>query len=84
MFEQAFRNIDDAPRKKVGCATEISNLYEAEIRNTSNAGRNGGEYYTPRPLIAALDALEKSPLHQALSGRLRGDRPESELEEVAP
>jgi hypothetical protein len=58
-----------------------------------NAGRNGGEYYTPRPLIrnkldelhdetqrlefiylrklSALDALKKSLLHEAFSGRLQ-------------
>jgi len=33
---------------------ELSHLYEAKIKNMGNAGRNGGEYYTPRPLIRAL------------------------------
>jgi type I restriction enzyme M protein len=33
---------------------ELSYLYEAKIRNMGNAGRNGGEYYTPRPLIRAM------------------------------
>ena len=33
---------------------ELSHLYEAKIRNMGNAGRNGGEYYTPRPLIRAM------------------------------
>jgi len=33
---------------------ELSQLYEAKIRNMGNAGRNGGEYYTPRPLIRAI------------------------------
>lgn len=33
---------------------ELSELYEAKIRNMGNAGRNGGEYYTPRPLIRAM------------------------------
>lgn len=33
---------------------ELSELYEAKIRNMGNAGRNGGEYYTPRPLIRAI------------------------------
>jgi type I restriction enzyme M protein len=32
----------------------LSHLYEAKIRNMGNAGRNGGEYYTPRPLIRAI------------------------------
>ena len=34
---------------------ELSHLYEAKIKNMGNAGRNGGEYYTPRPLIRAND-----------------------------
>lgn len=39
MFKQTFKNIDDILHKDAGC----------------NAGRNGGEYYTPRrPLIGAM------------------------------
>lgn len=38
---------------------ELSHLYEAKIKNMGNAGRNGGEYYTPRPLIRAMiDVLQ--------------------------
>jgi type I restriction enzyme M protein len=33
---------------------EMSFLYENKIKNMGNAGRNGGEYYTPRPLIKAI------------------------------
>jgi type I restriction enzyme M protein len=33
---------------------ELSHLYEAKIKRMGNAGRNGGEYYTPRPLIRAM------------------------------
>jgi type I restriction enzyme M protein len=33
---------------------ELSALYETRIRRMGNAGRNGGEYYTPRPLIRAM------------------------------
>ncbi len=33
---------------------ELSDLYEVKIKNMGNAGRNGGEYYTPRPLIRAM------------------------------
>jgi type I restriction enzyme M protein len=33
---------------------EMSHLYEGKIQNMGNAGRNGGEYYTPRPLIKAI------------------------------
>ena len=33
---------------------EMSHLYEDKIKNMGNAGRNGGEYYTPRPLIRTI------------------------------
>lgn len=33
---------------------EMSHLYEGKIKNMGNAGRNGGEYYTPRPLIKTI------------------------------
>ncbi len=33
---------------------ELSALYEEKIQRMGNAGRNGGEYYTPRPLIRAI------------------------------
>ena len=33
---------------------QMSVLYEDKIKNMGNAGRNGGEYYTPRPLIKTI------------------------------
>jgi type I restriction enzyme M protein len=33
---------------------ELSHLYETKIKNMGNAGRNGGEYYTPRSLIKTI------------------------------
>jgi type I restriction enzyme M protein len=33
---------------------EMSHLYESKIQNMGNAGRNGGEYYTPRSLIKTI------------------------------
>ena len=33
---------------------ELSALYEEKIKNMGNSGRNGGEYYTPRPLIKSI------------------------------
>lgn len=36
---------------------ELSHLYEDKIKNMGNAGRNGGEYYTPRPLIKTIVAM---------------------------
>ncbi len=38
---------------------ELSHLCEAKIKNMGNAGRNGGEYYTPRPLIRAIIQVVK-------------------------
>ena len=32
----------------------MSHLYEDKIKNMGNAGRNGGEYYTPRALIRTI------------------------------
>jgi type I restriction enzyme M protein len=37
-------------------------LYEAKIKNMGTAGRNGGEYYTPRPLIRAMVQVVKPRL----------------------
>ncbi|MGI9392820.1 MAG: N-6 DNA methylase [Parvibaculales bacterium] len=33
---------------------ELSILYEQRIKKMGNAGRTGGQYYTPRPLIRAM------------------------------
>lgn len=33
---------------------EMSHLYEEKVKNMGNAGRNGGEYYTPRALIKTI------------------------------
>ncbi|MEW5784793.1 MAG: N-6 DNA methylase [Bacillota bacterium] len=38
---------------------ELSLLYEAKIQRMGNAGRNGGEYYTPRPLIRSIVQVVK-------------------------
>lgn len=43
---------------------ELSYLYEAKIKNMGNAGRNGGEYYTPRPLIRAIVQVVKPQVGQ--------------------
>ena len=45
---------------------ELSHLYEAKIRNMGNAGRNGGEYYTPRPLIRAIINVVKPRIGQRI------------------
>ncbi len=45
---------------------ELSDLYETRIKNMGNAGRNGGEYYTPRPLIRAMIAVSKPKLGERI------------------
>jgi type I restriction enzyme M protein len=45
---------------------ELSHLYEAKIKNMGNAGRNGGEYYTPRPLIRAIIQVVKPKIGQRI------------------
>ena len=45
---------DSLPFKSSTDKHELSHLYENKIKNMGNAGRNGGQYYTPRPLIRAM------------------------------
>jgi type I restriction enzyme M protein len=45
---------------------ELSHLYEAKIKNMGNAGRNGGEYYTPRPLIRAIVQVVKPAIGERI------------------
>jgi len=45
---------------------ELSHLYEAKIKNMGNAGRNGGEYYTPRPLIRAIVQIVKPQIGERI------------------
>src|SRR5579863_10397174 len=45
---------------------ELSHLYEAKIKNMGNAGRNGGEYYTPRPLIRAMVQVVKPQIGERI------------------
>ena len=52
-------HIDDLHFRSQTEKCELSHLYEAKIKNMGNAGRNGGEYYTPRPLIRAIVQVVK-------------------------
>ena len=45
---------------------ELSHLYETKIKNMGNAGRNGGEYYTPRPLIRAMIQVVKPTIGETI------------------
>lgn len=53
-LREVIDHIDDLRFRSQTEKHELSHLYEAKIRNMGNAGRNGGEYYTPRPLIRAI------------------------------
>lgn len=48
---------DELPFRTSKEKHELSHLYETKIKNMGNAGRNGGQYYTPRPLIRAMIAV---------------------------
>lgn len=47
-------HIDELQFRSQVAKHELSALYEDKIKRMGNAGRNGGEYYTPRPLIRAM------------------------------
>ena len=53
-LREVIDHIDELRFRSQSEKHELSHLYEAKIRNMGNAGRNGGEYYTPRPLIRAM------------------------------
>ena len=53
-LRDALEKIDELRFRSQQEKHELSHLYEAKIKNMGNAGRNGGEYYTPRPLIRAM------------------------------
>ena len=45
---------------------ELSVLYESKIQNMGNAGRTGGQYYTPRPLIKTIVNLVKPKIGETV------------------
>jgi type I restriction enzyme M protein len=53
-LREVINHIDELRFRSQTEKHELSHLYEAKIKNMGNAGRNGGEYYTPRPLIRAM------------------------------
>jgi type I restriction enzyme M protein len=52
-------HIDELQFRSQNEKHELSALYEEKIKRMGNAGRNGGEYYTPRPLIRAIVQVVK-------------------------
>ena len=53
-LRDALEYVDDLRFQTQDERHELSSLYEDKIKRMGNAGRNGGEYYTPRPLIRAM------------------------------
>ena len=53
-LRDALEIVDQLDFGSTSAKHELSDLYETRIKRMGNAGRNGGEYYTPRPLIRAM------------------------------
>ena len=53
-LREVINRIDELRFRSHAEKHEMSHLYEDKIQNMGNAGRNGGEYYTPRPLIKTI------------------------------
>lgn len=57
---------DELPFQSSKDKHELSHLYETKIKNMGNAGRNGGQYYTPRPLIRAMIEVTKPQIGETI------------------
>ena len=53
-LRDVINEVDNLEFKSSEQKYELSVLYEEKIKKMGNAGRNGGEYYTPRPLIKSI------------------------------
>jgi type I restriction enzyme M protein len=65
-LREIIEHIDELRFRSQAEKHELSHLYEAKIRNMGNAGRNGGEYYTPRPLIRAIVQVVKPQIGERI------------------
>jgi len=65
-LRDALKLVDELHFKSQKEKHELSHLYETKIKNMGNAGRNGGEYYTPRPLIRAMVHVIKPTLGETI------------------
>tara|TARA_B100000886_G_scaffold340186_1_gene308312 strand:+ start:269 stop:1723 length:1455 start_codon:yes stop_codon:yes gene_type:complete len=61
-LREVINKVDDLRFRSNEEKHEMSSLYEDKIKNMGNAGRNGGEYYTPRPLIKTIVEVVKPQL----------------------
>jgi type I restriction enzyme M protein len=53
-MREIINKIDELQFQSAEDKHEMTVLYESNIQRMGNAGRNGGEYYTPRPLIRSI------------------------------
>ena len=53
-LREAINKVDELRFRSNEEKHQMSSLYEDKIKKMGNAGRNGGEYYTPRPLIKTI------------------------------
>lgn len=53
-LREIINQVDELHFRKYAEKHEMSHLYESKIQEMGSAGRNGGEYYTPRPLIRII------------------------------
>jgi type I restriction enzyme M protein len=65
-LRNVIEHVDELRFKSQKEKHELSHLYEAKIKNMGNAGRNGGEYYTPRPLIRAIVQVVKPKIGERI------------------
>ncbi|SHG64764.1 type I restriction enzyme M protein [Fodinibius roseus] len=54
ILRDVINHVDELPFMSAEDKHELSHLYETKIKDMGNAGRSGGQYYTPRPLIRAM------------------------------
>jgi type I restriction enzyme M protein len=66
MLQDALELIDKLTFGSQEQKHELSDLYETRVKNMGNAGRNGGQYYTPRPLIRAMIAVTNPQLGETI------------------
>ena len=59
-------SIDELPFGSSRDKHELSFLYEDKIKKMGNAGRNGGQFYTPRPLIRAMIKVTDPQVGEAI------------------
>ena len=53
-LRDVIERIDELKFQTANNRHEMTQIYEDRLRQMGNAGRNGGEYYTPRPLIRTI------------------------------